>query len=677
MKVFLSFALLFLLMAGTGLKAEEYSIDDLIEQAEIQREEGKVLLNFENIDLKLLTYFISELTGKNIVIGTDLKGTATLVFSEPVSIDEAWEIYTTILKTRNYAVVDRGEFVEIVGFSGTRNTVPPVNQYAPPSDEMITYVYKLKNADITQVANILAGLKSAKGKIFTYNPAGVVIITDTASNIANLKKILSIIDTETSKAGIRVYKLKFVRSSELSSAVSGIFSDYAKKGVGIKSFNINSLNAFVVKAPPEVLEKIDRLVQELDVPSTDLNYRKFWIIKLKNAKAKDIATVLNQLLENVSQIAVSPEQGKQTGKEGKTEGGKGKQLKTVSQLIGGSYARRDRPKVIADETSNSLVIYANPVEFRALKELIENLDREKKQILITAFITEVSQSALQEIGVRWQIFGTQGGAAFRGGLSESSFYSLFGQSNFVAGVLSTSGKNLNINGTTLFFPELLFMFSLLERGSGFNVVSSPKILVMDNRPAKINVSQVVPYAQSVKYDVNGNPIVNYDYKEVGLILEVTPHISGKNVILELHQEVNDIIGFESAQVGNLSYIVPRTSKREIDTIITVENAKTVVLGGLISKKTVKTMEGVPLFSKLPVVGNLFKYRSDSNDKTNLFVFITPFIINKPEDLARITQEHMELVNKLQQLKKKEKTKKTLPEEKEKDIFEEYREYFGG
>ncbi|WP_456383483.1 type II secretion system secretin GspD [Persephonella sp.] len=648
--------------------AETRNIDlgQLLEEAKTQKKTGKVLLNFENIDLKLLTYFISELTGKNVVLGSDLKGSATLVFSEPVSIQQAWDIYTSILKSRNYVVVDRGGFVEVFSAAVSRNTVPPVQKNGEKSDEVFTYVYRLKNADVLQVINILRGLKSPKGHVFSYNPTNTVIITDTASNIDNLKTIISMIDTQSTGTELKVYRLKFVKSSEVAGAITSIFADYTKRGLTVKSFNLNSLNTLVVKAPSDVIKEIDAIIKELDLPSENLGLRKFWIIKLKNAKAKDLANVLNKLLENINLITVSKTQQKKVQKG----------VKTISSV--GGTGRRDRPKVIAEETSNSLVIYANQVEYEAIRDLIENLDRQKKQILITAFITEVSQTALEEIGVRWQIFGTQGGAAFRGGLSESSFYNLIGQSNFVAGVLSTSGQNLNINGTTLFFPELLFMFSLLERGSGFNVVSSPKILVMDNRPAKINVSQVVPYAQSVKYDVNGNPIVNYDYKEVGLILEVTPHISGKNVILELHQEVNDIIGFESAQVGNLSYIVPRTSKREIDTIITVENAKTVVLGGLISKKTVKTMEGVPLLSDIPVVGNLFKYRSDSRDKTNLFVFITPFIINKPEDLAKITQEHMELVNKLQKLKlDMKKNKKTTPAKKEKDIIEEYRQYFGG
>ncbi len=647
-------------------QAEKLTFETIIEEARMFKQTGKVYFNFEKIDLKLLTYFIAELTGKNIVLGTDLKGTASLVFTEPVSIQQAWDIYTSILKARNYSIIDKGSHVEIVSTAISRNIVPPVSVWGKKSDEVITYVYRLKNADIFQVLNVLRGLKSPRGLVFSYNPANVIIITDTASNIKNLKKVLSIIDTPGTGTAVKIYKLKYAESSEVSSAINVIFGDYAKRGIPVKTFNLKSQNAVIIKAPAEVLSKIDKLMEELDVPVENLAYRRFWTIYLKNAKAKDIANVLNRLLENITLVSL------ETGGKAKKEKGKPPIKSPISSM------KREKPKVIAEETSNALVIYANKIEYEAIKSLIESLDKQKKQILITAFITEVSQTALKEIGVRWQIFGSQGGAAFKGGISDSGFYNLVGGSNFVAGVLSNSGKTVEINGNTLFFPELLFMFSLLEKGSGFNVISSPKILAMDNMKAKINVSQVIPYAESVKYDVNGNPIVNYDYKEVGLILEVTPHISGKNVIMELHQEVNDIIGYESAQVGNLSYIVPKTSKREIDTTITVENGKTVVLGGLISKKTVKTMEGVPLLSHIPVLGNLFKYKSDNKDKTNLFVFITPFVIEKPEDLAKITEEHMKLVKKLQKLDTKPKKQKKLEDKtKQKDIIEQYREFFGG
>ena len=633
----------------------QLNLDTLLELAIKSKNNGKVLFNFEKIDLNLLTYFMSELTGKNIIVNTNLNGEASLVFNEPVSIKQAWDIYTAILKARNYNVIDKGNYVEIVSNKEIRDIIPPLNQPKGKSTKLITFVYKLRNAKLSDVYRILSRIKR-RGVIAPYYPANILVITDTEDNIRTIKSILNFIDSVDSQSEIKVYKLKYINARELSTALRNILIDYKNS---LKIFAVNSLNIILVKANSDLLQKIDSLIKDLDSSPDNLSLRRFWIIKLKNSKAKDIAKVINQLLRNAKILSK----------------GKSANNSTLGKFT-----------VVADESTNSLVIYANQSEYEAIEKLVKELDKEKKQILITVLITEVSQSALKEIGVKWQIFGSRGGAAFRGGLSRDNFFSLSASGSFVVGGVSSSGVNVNVNGSPILFPDLLFLFSLLEKGSGFNVVSSPKILVLDNTEAQINVSQVIPFATNIKYDVNGNPIINYDYKEVGLILKTKPHISGNNIIIELHQEVNDVIGFENAQVGNLSYIVPKTSKRQLDTVITVKNGKTIVLGGLVSKKTVKSMEGVPLLSHLPIIGNLFKYRSESSDKTNLFVFITPYIINKPEDIAKITEEHMKLVKKLQG-KKGVKIKGNVIETRElkntnsandnqsKSLYEDYQKYF--
>ncbi len=663
-KIIAIFIAIFFIFSG-NIFAAESNLQKILQQAEEFKKTGKVYFNFEKIDLKLLTYFISGLTGRNIILGSDVKGEVSLIFPEPVSIDEAWNIYTSVLKARNYLLIDKGNFYEVISVSLYRNNIPPLKTKPDGSEDLITYVYKFRHADVTQAVNILRGLKSPRGLIFTYNPANIVVITDTQANIKNLKKVISMIDTPGGNTQIKVYKLQFANSSEVTPALNTLFSDYAKRGIQVKVYNIKSQNAVVIKAPSDIFNEINSLISQLDKPTSNVISRRFDVIYLKNSKAEEVANVINKLLENIRLISYKSGQG-------------GKKKKTVP-INRYSQSSQEKPKVVADKSSNSLIIYGNENEITAIKDIISKLDKQKRQVLVTALITEVSEQALREIGVRWQIFGSQGGAAFRGGISQDGFYNLIGSSNFVAGVLSTSGQTVEVSGTPLFFPDLLFLFSLLERGTGFNIVSSPKILTMDNMEASINVSQVTPFAQSVKFDVNGNPIINYDYKEVGLILKVTPHISDDNIVMDIHQEVNEVIGFEKPQIGQLSYVVPITSKRELNTTITVTNGKTIVLGGLVSKKTIKTMEGVPLLSSIPLIGNAFKYKSDDMSKTNLFIFLTPYIIKTPEDLAKITEEHRKLSEELmKKTQKQEKKEKSIDKKENTDTFEDYRrKYFGG
>ena len=643
--------------------SENISLDQLLKLSKEFKKENQVILNFEKIDIKLLTYFVSSLTDKNIILPPNFKGEVSLIFNKPVSIQQAWEIYTAILKSRNYSIVKKDGYFEVIPENLSRKSTPPVIEKPSNSSELATFVYKLKKADIIMLTNILRGLKSPRGVVFSYNPGNIIVITDTKDNIENLKNLVSFVENLTENQTIKIYKLKYAKSSEVVSALNSLFSDRTKRGVFFRVINLNSLNTIAVKAPEDIIKDIEGFVKSIDNQSSlhYTSFRRFWTIKLKNSKAEDIANVLNKLLENIQLVSISKKIAKKGNKP----------------VLTNQISKKDKPKVIAEKFTNSLVIYANKMEYEAIKSLVESLDRQKKQVLITALIAEVSQKTLREIGVRWQILGSSGAASFKGGISNEGFYNLLGSTNFAAGILSESGRNVSISGNTLFFPDLLFLLSLLDRGTGFNIISSPKILTMDNVKALINVSQVTPFASSLKFDVNGNPIINYDYKEIGLKLEVTPHISGKNVVMELHQETNEVIGFEKPQIGQISYVVPITSKREIDTSITVENGKTVVLGGLISKKTIDTMEGVPLLSKIPLLGNLFKYKSNEFNKTNLFVFITPYIINSPEDLAKITREHQQLLEKLKKKEKENKNKEKKVENKEsEDILEEYQSYFG-
>ena len=683
---------------------KELTFQEIIQQAQLFKKSGRAKLNFEKIDLKLLSYFIAELTDKNLVIDPNIKGDVSLIFSKPISIRQAWDIYTAILKSKNYNAIDKGAYVEIVPEGISRKTTPPIITKTTNGDKIATFVYELKNADMNSVMAVLRGLKSPRGNVLPYNPSRTVIITDFASNISVMKNVLDIIDSVSPEEEVKIYRLQYANSSEVASSLNVIFSDLAKKGMFFKVYNLKSQNAVIVKAPRKVIDEISEIVKKLDVQMAQPTYRKFWTVYLKNSKAEDLANILNKLLENI-QLVSSEQEEVGTTTERRPQKTEQKKYKTRAEAIKAKLEERyreevqkilerrkaattkgvskeEKPKVIADKSSNALVIYANQTEFDAIKSLIENLDRRRKQVLVSALVTEVSESALKEIGVRWQILGTQGGVGFRGGLSKEDFYSAVKSSGMVAGVLSSGGTNISIGNTTLFFPDLVFLLSLLETGSGFNIISSPKILTMDNQEATINVAQVVPFAESTKFDINGNPIITYDYKEVGLKLKVTPHISGEKVVaMELHQEINEVTKIEKLQLGQISYALPTTSKRELDTTITVENGKTVVLGGLISKKTVKSIQGVPFFSKLPFIGHFFKFNSDEMNKTNLFVFITPFIINSPEDLAKITEEHKKISEELMKLKekklKKEKKKKKLENKEKKDIFEEYNKYFGG
>ncbi|WP_457568366.1 type II secretion system secretin GspD [Desulfurobacterium sp.] len=618
-------------------------ISALIQNIDEIKKSQELTLNFKDIDVRDLTYFASQLTGKNIVVPSNLSGKITLIFSKPISVRDFWNIYTAILKTRGFAVVDRGKFYEIIPLTRAREETPPLEKRLPSGDELVTFVYRFKNGDVANVERVLGRLRSRRGNLIFYRPANMVVITDTAGNIKNFAAVLKLIDTAEKGTEVKVYSLNYAKASEVAAALKTVYSSLAKRGVPFTVFSVNSENAVLVNARKDIIPDIDRIVSQIDKPASEGKERIFHVIYLKNSKADELAETLGKLVKS---IAVYSDSGK-----------KRKVVRVASS--------KDSIKIVPDTSLNALVVYANEKEYKAIESLVSQLDRKRKQVLVSVFIAEVSQKAMKEIGVKWQIFGKNGGAAFRGGLSDADFYSSVGLSSFAAGFLSSSGQSVNIGGTNVFFPNLLALFSLLETGTGFNVISAPKIFTINNKEATIDVSQVTPFAESVKFDVNGNPIINYSYKPVGLVLKITPHISvDSSIVMETHLEVNDVIGYEKPDIGGIQYVVPITSRRELDTTIKVPDGKTIVLGGLISRKTIKTMEGVPLLSSIPIVGNLFKYNSEDTEKTNLFIFMTPYVVETPEEIARITEWHKKMselflkYEREQKRKRKESDKET-------------------
>ena len=399
----------------------------------------------------------------------------------------------------------------------------------------------------------------------------------------------------------------------------------------------------MVYAHAELQETIKGIISKVDTPDSLEAERSFYIIPLNFISAEELYDSLKSLFQGV--------------KGGKTS--RSSRLTTITLKTG--------MKIGIDKRTNSLILYATKAEYEALKEFVNKLDKRRKQLLLTATIVEASAKTILEVGVRWQILGSQGGAVFKGS-SLQDIYNAFKSGQFIIGAFSQSGTTVSIGGIDFFFPDLVFLFSLLEQGTGFNVVSNPKILTLDNQEALIKVGQVVPFPTGIKYDVNGNPIITYDYKDVGLELKITPRITGNTIRLVINLKLQEITGYLTNEISGVNYTVPITSNRELNSDVVVENGRTVVIGGLISNKALRSTEKVPGLGNIPLVGRLFRYDRDEKDRTSLFIFLTPYVITSPQDLTRITEAHRKLADKLMKAisngnKKKETNKVNVePEE---------------
>lgn len=651
------FLLLFFFVPAWSQDAEAIQ-----KQAQEQKRTGKVFLNFQNADISLVVKFMSELTGKNIVLGPNVKGTITISSAKPVSIKQTWDLFVMSLTLQGYGVVEDKNFVRILPIA---QAVPLAEPKKPAtSADVILYLYTAENTQAQQLQQAIQPFLSPFAKVGVHTQSNTLIVADIAKNIEKIKDILKELDSPQRSLKVKLYPLQKAKAENVLQSLQGVLSTLQQQtGAPSVATISKDANAIVVVAREDIQAIVEEIIKTIDQSTQTTEDRSFYVIPLKFISAEELHKSLQSLLTGVASTVAQPTPQYQVQtvdiKGLETPLQKPKQLTPQPQPIP-SIQTKEGMRIGFDRGTNSVLIYATPQEFENLKALIEKLDVRRRQVLIAASVVEMSTSKALDIGVRWQAFGSKGGAGFGVG-SLQDIYSSMLTGNFVLGFINNVGKTITIGGVNLFFPDLVLLFSLLEKGTGFNLISNPKVLTLDNQPAEIKVGQVIPYASGVKFDINGQPVITYDYKEVGLDLKITPTIAENNLRLTINLQVQEIVDFIRPQVGQLSYAVPITSNRQVNSDVVVENGQTIIIGGLINNRTISTVEGVPGLKDIPLLGRLFRRDTKTEDKVSLFIFLTPYVIEKPEDLSKITQEHQKLADELRKLlEKQEKNEKAKP-----------------
>lgn len=658
MKKIVAFLLLFFLF----VPAWSQDAEAIQKQAQEQRRTGKVFLNFQNADISLVVKFMSEFTGKNIVLDPNVKGTITISSAKPVSIKQAWDLFVMSLTLQGYGVVEDKNFVRILPIA---QAVPLAEPKKPAtSADVILYLYTAENTQAQQLQQAIQPFLSPFAKVGVHSQSNTLIVADIAKNIEKIKDILKELDSPQRSLKVKLYPLQKAKAENVLQSLQGVLSTLQQQtGAPSVATISKDANAIVVVAREDIQAIVEEIIKTIDQSTQTTEDRSFYVIPLKFISAEELHKSLQSLLTGVASTVAQPTPQYQVQpvdiKGLETPLQKPKQLTPQPQPIP-SIQTKEGMRIGFDRGTNSVLIYATPQEFENLKALIEKLDVRRRQVLIAASVVEMSTSKALDIGVRWQAFGSKGGAGFGVG-SLQDIYSSMLTGNFVLGFINNVGKTITIGGVNLFFPDLVLLFSLLEKGTGFNLISNPKVLTLDNQPAEIKVGQVIPYASGVKFDINGQPVITYDYKEVGLDLKITPTIAENNLRLTINLQVQEIVDFIRPQVGQLSYAVPITSNRQVNSDVVVENGQTIIIGGLINNRTINTVEGVPGLKDIPLLGRLFRRDTKTEDKVSLFIFLTPYVVEKPEELSKITQEHQKLADELRKLlEKQEKNEKAKP-----------------
>lgn len=602
--------------------------------------QAEVTIDFREVDIRVVAKFISEITGKNFIFDKQVRDKVTVFSPTKVTPEEAYRLFESVLEVHGYTTVPTDGVIKVVPSQKARNmavetrrVLPPVD--VSPEDRVVTQLIRLQYADAGEIKTLLGPLMDKTGVILSYDSGNTIIVTDYASNIDRMANIVRAVDVKDEGSQLTIIPLQYASARDTAAELEEILKAPAVQGkrqtsapMSYKVVPDERTNHLIVMARTAEVQTIRELVAKLDVAAPRGSDRVH-VYFLKNAVAEDLAQVLNDL---TSAKGVAPSAGPAAAS-------------AAAQTRGGSPTRlllQEEVFITADKATNSLIIRAERQDFLVLKDIIDKLDIQRAQVLVEAIIMEVSMKKALDLGAEWRVLNFEGDAlSVIGGtnMPDSTGTGLINKmaTNPFAGpsglILGAVEGTLSYGGKT--YLNIGALIQALQQDTDVNILSTPHLLTMDNEEARIVVGEERPFLKSSMTSDTGatNPTVTrtYDYKDLGLTLKLTPHITqGEYVKLSIFQQILNYLN--ETETGAIS-----STKRETETTVQVRDRETVVIGGLIREDARQGKNQVPCLGNIPVLGWAFKRQADSTDKTNLLVLITPTIIRTADQLREVTE----------------------------------------
>ncbi len=594
----------------------------LVASAPAEPESG-LTLDFKEADIHALIKYISEATGRNFITDPSVKGKVTVYSPIKISPDEAFETFVSILRVQGYAVQKSGTAYKIVPLKeglGQGEEASVGRSMGGETETIATQIVPLKVGVASELAKILPSLLGKDYALSAYTPSNTLAITAPATNVAKAMAFLEQVESSNMTGRASTIGLQYGDAKTLAATLSKILKsrdeEFSKKGRPTVSLVLadERTNSLLVYGDPESLNIARNTIGSLDIP-TPKGKGDVHLISLSNAKAEDLALVINTLVER-QRASGTDEQKPDT---------------VLSKDI----------KVVADKSTNSLVVTARPDEFEALSNIVSKLDVVRKQVFIEALIMEVNSEASFAFGINWAAAGEVGDVNLIGGVSLNGGAVSLG-SNKMASLPSgiSIGAILKdaftVGNTTYNIQSIL---NAVKGNTDVEVLSTPQLLTLDNEEASVEVVDNIPFTkESTTRNDNDFTTQSMDYKDVGVKLKITPRISDDGSLrLEVEQEVSRVTQGLITLTNGEQLVAPTTRKRLVKTTILLQDGQTAVIGGLLDDQKSYNQSEVPGLGSIPVLGWLFKSRSKDPSRTNLFIFITPKVIRSAGDSLDLTQ----------------------------------------
>ncbi|MDG1389314.1 MAG: type II secretion system secretin GspD [Halioglobus sp.] len=607
-------------------------------------------VNLKETDIQELIKFVAEVTGTTIVVDPAVKGKVKVVSSKPVSKDELYDLFLSILDVHGYTAVRSGGVVRVIQSKDARSSPVSVADDGPRgSDEYMTQVIRLDNISAAKLIPVLRPLVPQQAHMAAYAPSNAIIISDVSANIDRIKDIIQRMDRSAVQK-TDIIKLRYAVADDVVAMLDKLNKSEAKQSGGAEPEVLlvadSRTNSVLVSGDEMERARMSQLIKHLDTPLEQSGNVR--VVYLEYAEAKEIAEVLTRVMQNINSL----------------ENADGKAQRSNAKTA----------TIEADEGTNSLIITAETDEMAAIESVIHRLDIRRAQVLVEAIIVEMTFSEGQDLGLQWLFANTDSGFYGSNINSPSQAQQLAGalnpdngdeatpsnDSEFDVGALAgalagTPGLSLGWGSVDDDLTMTVILNALKTQGNA-NILSTPSLLTLDNQEAFITVGQNVPfitgsYTNAGSSDGASNPFQTIERENVGITLAVTPHINeGDSVVLEIEQEVSNVI-IGASQISEAADII--TSERKIQTKVLAQDSKVVVLGGLIEDNVQDGQQKVPILGDIPFLGRLFRTDSVDVSKTNLLIFIRPTIIRDNAQLDGATADKYRYIRDQQLLRREQ------------------------
>ncbi len=616
--------------------------------------------DFPNVEITDIIKAISELTGKNFIIDSTVRGKITVLAPSKITVAEAYKAFLSALAFNGFSVIPSGGFTKIRNArSAQRDGIDIYSgSYYPNADQMITKVVHMKHISAEELKNKLSRLLSSSYGEMEANPqTNSLIISDFGSSIDRTMKIINQLDVPGFEEQLEVVGIKYAKAKDIADLIdkvvnkgqktssSGGFNagaprfssggSTAGKTGGISSFMVfpdDRTNSLIIVGNKAGIGRVRKLVSQLDFKVSAESQGGVYVYYVKFGDADKIAATLSEVAKDST-----PKAAPATGGFGFAPQG---QAAVREGVFGGEVS------IKADKNTNSLVVSASKIDYEKVLSILAKLDIARDQVFVESIVMEMNITDGMESSGGLAQFNKGGAkAGFVGKATDLAdiLSPLAGAGNAILG-FSTGSVDIKdpLTDKVVTLPNLVGFLKFIKKFGKTNILSTPTISAMDAQEAEIEVGDKVVTRSIITPGVNGSVAQSQpEFDDATIKLKIKPFISPASEIIRMEFQ-QDIKQISNVQVpSDFSGKVQPLAKRSMKTNLVLKNGDTAVIGGLMKDEESEIVKKVPILGDLPILGWFFKSKDISKTKVNMIVFLTPKIIRSPQDQVDLVKNKLD------------------------------------